>query len=280
MVINRFLNPTNFKRMKDDFKFLLKMIKDKDFRGELDLALRDNYFNLYYKGNSLAKVEFNKGNSYKIKINEKFFSKTDAAQDKRFFKTKKRKGAYFEIGLDNKLLHPFFQKKYINQFFSNIREVNNGEEITLEQAIIADNLEREKIIIIDRQIEDKVLKKRMDLLALYQVEKNKNEYNFCVIEVKLGNNPELKDEVAGQLAGYVSYIDKNFNDYKDCYEKQYEQKRELNLFSVPKYKSIKIVQPVTGLIAVVGYSGIAKGRIAQLKSNHSGLDVKSFSYLL
>ena len=199
MVINRFLNPTNFKRMKDDFKFLLKMIKDKDFRGELDLALRDNYFNLYYKGNSLAKVEFNKGNSYKIKINEKFFSKTDAAQDKRFFKTKKRKGAYFEIGLDNKLLHPFFQKKYINQFFSNIREVNNGEEITLEQAIIADNLDRKDIIIIDRQIEDKGFKKRMDLLALYQVENSKNEYNFCVIEIKLGNNPELKNKVANQL---------------------------------------------------------------------------------
>ncbi len=59
--------------MKDDFKFLLKMIKDEDFIGELDLALRDNYFNLYYKGNSLAKIEFGKGNSYKISINEKFF---------------------------------------------------------------------------------------------------------------------------------------------------------------------------------------------------------------
>ena len=277
MIIKRFFNPTNFKRMKGDFKFLLKMIKDEDFIGELDLALRDNYFNLYYKGNSLAKVLFSKGNSYKISIHKEFFEGSGADQDERFFKGKKREGNYFKIILQRNELHPFFQKKYINQFISKIRKVNNGEEISLEQAIITDNLEREKIIIIDRQIEDKVLKKRMDLLALYQVEKNKNEYNFCVIEVKLGNNPELKDEVAGQLAGYVSYIDKNFNDYKDCYEKQYEQKRELNLFSVPKYKSIKIVQPVTGLIAVVGYSKIAKGQIAQLKTNYP---VKSFSYLL
>jgi len=282
VIINRFFNPTNFKRMKDDFKFLLKMIENKDCKGELDLALRDNYFNLYYKGNSLAKVEFTDDDTYpyKIKINTKFFSKTGADGDKRFFATKKRKNTYFEIGLDKKLLHPFFQKKYIDQFISNIRKVNNGEEITLEQAIITDNLGREDIIIIDRQIKDKVFKKRMDLLALYQVEKNKNEYNFWVIEVKLGNNPELKDKVAIQLDGYVLHIGKNFDDYKDCYEKQYEQKRELGLIVGPKYESIKIVQPVKGLIAVVGYSGIAKGQIAQLKSNHSELKIESFDYSL
>jgi len=279
MIINRFFNPVNFKKMKNDFKFLLEMIKNDDYRGELDLALRDNYFNLYYKGNSLAKVTFCKGDSYIISINEKFFENTGAAQDKRF-SVIERKDGYFEIVLDKKLLHPFFQKKYINQFISNIREVNNGEEITLEQAIITDNLEREDIIIIDRQIMDKIFKKRMDLLALHQVKENKNEYSFCVIEVKLGNNPELEDKVASQLADYVTHIKKNYDDYKYCYEKQYEQKRELDLIISPKYESIKIVRPVKGLIVVLGYSGIAKGRIAQLKSNHQGVQVEIFKYLL
>ena len=95
MIIKRFFNPTNFKRMEDDFKFLLKISKDKDYRGEFDLALRDNYFNLYYKGNSLAKVVFNKDDTYKIKINTKFFSNTGADKDKRFSTT--RKGDYFII---------------------------------------------------------------------------------------------------------------------------------------------------------------------------------------
>ena len=280
MIINRYFSSENLDRMKDDFNFLLKMINNKDYRGELDLALRDNYFNLYYKGNSLAKVVFDKGDPYRISINTKFFSKTGADKDKRFFATKKRKDTYFEIGLDKKLLHPFFQKKYINQFISNIRKVNYGEEITLEQAIITDNLENKDIIIIDRQIEDKGFKKRMDLLALRQVKNNKNEYNFCVIEVKLGNNPELEKKVASQLDEYVSHIDKNFNDYKYCYEKQYEQKIKLNLIFSPKYESIKIVRPVEGLIAVVGYSELAKGQIKQLKSNHPGLKVKRFSYSL
>jgi len=265
--------------MKDDFKFLLKIIEKKDCKGELDLALRENYFNLYCKGNSLAKVVFAKGNSYKISINEKFFLETGAAKDTRFPEAVK-KGDYSEISLDKKLLHPFFQKKYINQFISKICEVNNGEEITLEQAIITDNLDREDIIIIDRQIADKDFKKRMDLLALHHVGNNKNEYSFCVIEVKLGNNPELKNEVANQLDEYVSHIEKNFNDYKDCYEKQYEQKRELGLIIGPKYNSIKIVRIVKGLIVVVGYSGIAKAQIAQLKSKYPGLRVKSFINLL
>ncbi len=158
--------------------------------------------------------------------------------------------------------------------------MNNGEEITLEQAIIADNLDRKDIILIDRQIADKNFKKRMDLLALRRLGKGKNEYSFCVIEVKLGNNPQLKDEVADQLNDYVSHIEKYFDDYRDCYEKQYEQKRELGLIIGPKYKSIKIVRPVKGLIVVAGYSGIAKTQIAQLTSKYPGLKIKSFSHLL
>lgn len=276
MIINRFFNPVNFKRMKDDFKFLLKIIKDKDYIGEFDLALRDNYFNIYYQGNSLAKVDFGKEDAYKIKINDKFFSNTSAQNDKRFHAVKKND--YFEIVLDKRLLHPFFQKIYIDEFISNIRQVNYSEELVREQAIITDNLDREDFVIIDRQIRDKNFKRRMDLLALQQVDKD--TYRFLVIEVKLGNNPELKDEVAKQLDKYVSHIDQNFDDYKDCYEKQYEQKRGLGLIIGPKCESIKIVKPVRGLIVVVGYSGIAKGQIAQLTSNHSGLDVKSFVYLL
>lgn len=278
MTIKRFFNETNFKRIKDDFEFLIKMNKDKDFIGEIDFALRDNYFNLYYKGNSLAKVEFCKGDSYRISINKEFFKESGAAKDKRFSPV--RKDDYFEIVLIKKLLHPFFQKKYIKQFISNIRKVNNGEEITLEQVIITDNLDREDIIIIDRQIEDKSWKKRMDLLALYHVENSEKKYNFCVIEVKLGNNPELKDDVFFQLDNYISQIEKNFDDYKNCYEEQYKQKKELNLISIPKHKKINIVRPVKGLIVVLGYSGIAKGQIAQLKSNHPGLNVKSFVNLL
>jgi len=179
MIINRFFNPVNFKRMKDDFKFFLEMIKNDDYRGELDLALRDNYFNLYYKGNSLAKVEFKKGNSYKISINKRFLEGTSVVKDKRF-SVALNKDNSATVVLDKKLLHPFFQKKYIKQIISKIRKVNNGEEITLEQAIITDNLEREDIIIIDRQIKDKVLKKEWICLLCVRWKKIKTNIVFAL----------------------------------------------------------------------------------------------------
>ena len=55
MIIKRYFSQKNLDRVKDDFKFLLKIIKNKDYRGELDLALRENNFNLYYKGYRLAR---------------------------------------------------------------------------------------------------------------------------------------------------------------------------------------------------------------------------------
>jgi hypothetical protein len=51
-------------------------------------------------------------------------------------------------------------------------------------------MDGEDLVIIDRQVTDEKLRlKRMDLLALKQVEYRK--FGFWVIEVKLGNSPEL-----------------------------------------------------------------------------------------
>ena len=78
-------------------------------------------------------------------------------------------------------------------------------------------------------ITDHILaEKRMDLLALKKVKDN--EYNFVILEVKLGNNKELAGKVANQLDAYVKHIDANFQEWKDSYEKTYSQMREAGLF--------------------------------------------------
>ncbi|NLI11422.1 MAG: hypothetical protein GX425_02060, partial [Peptococcaceae bacterium] len=41
---------------------------------------------------------------------------------------------------------------------SRIKAINNGEEITFEQMIITDNMDREDLIIIDRQVTDEQLR--------------------------------------------------------------------------------------------------------------------------
>ena len=71
----------------------------------------------------------------------------------------------------------------------------------------------------------------MDLLSLKK--NDEGDYQFCILEVKLGNNQELEGTVVAQddskkkgvnkqLAEYIERIENNFDDYKACYEKNLE----------------------------------------------------------
>jgi spore coat protein CotF len=275
MVIKRYLTDKNLKRFEIDFKNLIKIVNNSE--GELDIAIRENYLNIYYKGNSLAKISFKEPDKYKVKIHEKFFKDT-TANDPEFFEEIAKSNKYMALILSTK--KPplrFFQKKHVDQFCSRIKKVNYGEEIVFEQALITDNLERDDLIIIDRQISDKELKRRrMDLLALKQIESNR--YCFFVIEVKLGNNPELRGKVNRQLQDYINHIEKYFSAYQRCYEKQFEQKRKLGLINFPSFETIKIERPVKGIVVVGGYSKIAQNSIADLNKQFPNLEVKQFEY--
>lgn len=288
MIIKRFLNQNNLERMKVDFKFLIDMFQKEDYIGEFDIALRNNYFNIYYQGNSLAKVDFRIKNKYKITSNSRFFENSDVLTTDDRFKDKITpcsKGNQYYIVIDKSLLHPFFQKKHINQFASNIRKIYYNEEYTKEQSIMTDNLDREDFISIDRQVMGGNFPGRLDLLALQRVDGNK--YNFLVIEMKLGRNRDLnindnnKNNVVYQLNRYTDYIDKYFDDFKICYEKNYEQKKELGLIKTPDYRNVDIVKPVKGIVLVVGYSGIAKSKIEALeKKYHKDLKIGPINYKL
>ena len=143
--------------------------------------------------------------------------------------------------------------------------------------LITDNIGREDLIIIDRQVMDTKHRKKMDLLALDQ--NNMGDYQFCVIEVKLGNNPELGGKVAQQLKYYKEeMISKNFLDYKKCYERNLKQKQELGL--IKKDLQINIIEGVCGVVVVGGYSGIAKTNISKLKKQHPEIRVMLLSNIM
>lgn len=271
--MKRYLDDGIFNKFKEDFVFLFKTIKDSD--GELDLRLRDNSFNLYYKGNSLAYIEIKSKGDYRIKIHEKFV--TDVFEkDNRFNQKSKKHKDYIEFLIAPKLLHPFFQKKYLKKLTENIKKVNNGEEITFEQILITDNIDREDFFIIDKQVQviETSLKGRLDLLALRQ--QNGNKYCFEVLEVKLGNNPELKEAVGKQLEGYIGHIKKNFNEWKKCYEKNYEQIKKTGIFNKPSYDTIEIIDKTNGKVIVGGYSIIGSKSIKELKKHFLSISVKQF----
>lgn len=275
MPIRRYFSEDNLKRVSKDFKFMLNMVRESC--GEYDFAIRDNYFNIYYQGNSIAKVTPNRSSLYTAEINKKFFTGTKADDPKYYLR--KSDGEKVQIKLNARQLHPFFKKNHISDFSSRVRKVNNGEEINFEQALITDNMNREEYIIIDRQTTDTVLnRKRMDLLALRQVTGNK--YNFEVVEVKLGKNEELKNAVISQLNFYVSHISNNFKEYKNCFETNYVQKKKLGLIEVPKFESIEIVEDVKGIIVVGGYFGLGLKHIIELKENHPSANVNQFRNVL
>lgn len=273
--MKRYLSATKVKRVKNDFGFLLNYIRNS--YGELDLRLRDGYFNIYYKGNSLAKVIV-RSDQFIVQIHQKFVSDI-YSKDKRFKDEGIIKGNYIEYRLSSDLVHPFLQKKYLDALGRNIKKVNYSEEITLEQMIITDNLNRDDFLIIDRQITEPAMEgKRMDLLGLRKVKNDK--FQFVVVEVKLGNNPELKGDVADQLKEYLDHVRDHFEDWRKSYEKTYDQMKYLGLFKKPEFTQIKIERPVRGLIAVGGYTGVGKESLRELTEKQDDLKIELFRFLL
>lgn len=262
MAIKRFFSVEIFNTIKSDFAFLIKLILQSGF--EYDLQIRDNYFNLYYKGSSLGKISFSlKTGLYNIRIHHKFI---DQRIKERF---KPQEGTYLTFILPKEQLHPLFSQANLKSMSQKVKTVNFQEEVIFEQMIMTDNIGRDDFIIIDRQIMDKTAKTKMDLLAL--VKQADSNYQFCVIEVKLGNNPELRGDVIDQLKGYKDRIEQHFKEYKDCYEINFRQKQELGLFG--RKLNVNIIPGVEGIVVILGYSGLAHKSIALLKEKDPSMKI-------
>lgn len=267
--MKRYIDNKLWDQILKDFQFLFKIINQ--LQGEFDLRLRGSYFNLYYKGNSLAAVKPQK-NGYEIVIHEKF-ARDVFDQDKRIA-TPVRSGSYFRYWIEPKLLHPFFQANHLKKLGSNIKKVNYSEEIMFEQMLITDNMNNQEIIIIDRQVTETALKNRLDLLALINV--GGNTFRFLVLEVKLGNNKELREKVGYQLNSYITHIEKHFDTWKQNYEMVYQQLKQTGIYPRWVHDQIEIIKPVDGWVVVGHYTGIANSAIVMLKNKCPGIVVKQF----
>ncbi len=267
-VIKRSFDKLIFDHIKKDLKFLVNRIHRE--HGELDMRLRDNYFNLYYQGNSMAKVR-KTSNDYEILVHRKFTKESDSCRNQE------KLVGYININKNGEGLRTCLSKTELDKMASRIKKVNWGEEVTFEQMLITDNPPSTDFIIIDRQITGGSLeKKRLDLLALRRITGQENEYKFVILEVKLGNNTELEGKVLDQLRKYIEIINGNIDEFSRCYENTYQQMKELELLNDDLPEKIKISGPVEGIIVVGGYSQIADIAInkmmRKLKDSPSKLD--------
>jgi len=271
--MKRYFSEEKLNRVARDFDFLIARV-NKSY-GELDFRLRDGYFNVYYQGNSLAYVRVAK-EDYIIRIHKKFLENEVYSQDPRFVGRYISRGENVEYRLTPDELKPFFQQKYLKKIQSNIKRVLSSEEITFEHILITDNLDRPDLILIDRQVTETELKgKRIDLLALRQL--RGINYQFVVIEVKLGKNPELRSAVLDQISGYIKHIESHFEDWKQSYQLTYVQLRKLGLLMHMEFEEVVIQRGVKGLIAVGGYSGIATKYIKELSVYLGDIEIRQFA---
>jgi len=274
--IRRDLNDTTFKRVKRDFGFLPRLLKS--FKGELDVELRGNRVHVYNRGNRAVEVVAAKGDTYSITLHEKFLPKkmTTFLNSRKLGWTGQEQYRTCR-GIDRTLLRPALQKSHLSAVCSLIKEEGYSEELHFEQMVITDNRNPD-CFIIDRQVTDTTLKRRsMDLLALKR--RADGDYRFLVLELKMGNNPELSSDVAAQLSHYVEHVRKHIEGYRACYAEVYRQKQELGLLGditdIPQ--TISISQDVEGAIIVAGYSEMAQVAITKLRTALP-TDVRLYQY--
>jgi hypothetical protein len=195
-----------------------RVVREKD----LDLEIRNNYLNIYYKGNSLLRLVEKGTKDYRLDIHEKFL-KGCSIPDKLMDETTV---AQFLAAI------PFLKENII-------RYAKKSLEIDYEQMIIrANNYERHnasEYFIIDRQY---VVSKvgRFDLIGFYW-NRNRRRKNqtvpLCLMEVKFGLNADIQD-VDQQLLRYYDAVEQKAKDLAEEAESMLRQKLELALFDQPK----------------------------------------------
>jgi len=274
-VIERYLKQVGdrWEKTKGELRPLVRLINSSS--GEYSLQLRDDYFNIYYQGNSVAKVEPNKNGTYIASIHREFvgakpehlLEQLDEYSLNKHTTDLESTNKYFRFRIKARDLSAFFQRSHLNRISSKIRAVHNGEEITMEQVIVTDNEPSRDFIIIDRQVADHSNWSRIDLLALKRDPTNK--FHFVVIEVKLGRNPELCEKAGEQVSNYVQRIRDNMDAYIACYQLNYCQKKDLGLFKEDMPDCIEIntdTASVKGLVVAIGYSQLAQKNIKSLNT--------------
>ena len=270
-IIERYLDEANVDRLARDFKFLLKAVADS--YGELEPAFREGRVSVYYRGNSLAVIVFRPAGKYRIDIHERFLDGLDAETRAEFTLT----GSYDHVTVDARGAHRILQRRNVGRLMNAIRDVNHSEELPFEQILIADNPLSREFLLIDRQVTDHHMRRRLDLLGSRRLEGGR--YGFVVIGVKLGKNGELSEAVAEQIEHYVRRIrDEAPDAYPRCCGKTYAQKRRLGLIAgdvMPNEIEID-GREVEGLVVVGGYWQQAEAQKELLLKNHPSLQVLIF----
>ena len=187
-----------------------KVRADKD----LDLQIRENYLNIYFKGHALLKLSERLGGGYRVEIHEKFLG-----------------GRPIDDLVDEETTEVFLSR--IPYLKERIIQHGTGLETEYEQLIIrANNWERRnnsEYFIIDRQYA--VNRLRFDLTGFFWDSKKPNKGDtvpLCLMEVKFGLNQDIQN-LHEQLGDYYNAMKTRFAAIAEEAEILFKQKLKLGL---------------------------------------------------
>jgi len=274
-VIRRyFTRDSTLTRVAHDFRYLIPIVNGS--HGEFSIQLRENCFSIYCKGSSLARVSPSTAGKYSVEINRRYLEGPASKWLRKYsfgepFIGSGGRAPNVRFYVEPKWLRHFFRRKHLDALAANIAKVSYSEEVAFEQVLMTDNPPSDTFIIIDRQVADHAFKKQMDLLALAR-RTTAGSFHFLVIEVKLGNNAELREAVGRQIREYVAHVRMHIDDYVACYRENYRQKKLMRLLGDNRPDEIEIAERVEGLVVTGGYSQQAD-RSAEILEGH-GLGVR------
>lgn len=197
-------------------KGLLQQVhEDKD----LDLHIRENYLNIYFKGNSLLKLSEVANRVYRVEVHPKFLGELNfpPLRDEATAST-------FVAAI------PGLKTAIIKHGASSL-------EIEYEQLLIlANNLEprtNSEYFIVDRQYA--VGADRFDLIGLWwprEGRQREQEVAPCFIEIKFAQNTDIA-HVAEQLHRYYDAVAKKPEKIAQEIQNLWNQRLQLGLFKQP-----------------------------------------------
>lgn len=208
---------------------LKQVIQDAD----LDLQIRENKINIYYKGNSILLLKEN----HTCEIHQKFTQNIPYQLQGKF-------------NLQEYLLALPKIKENVNLTKSKRPTL----EIEYEQLIIrSNNNVNSDIFITDRQFADN--KSRFDLTGIYWGQPRKREQTvpLAFIEVKYGLNNDIQD-LPSQLEKYYNTVKSKAGEIAEETKKLIEIKADLGLFSYKEpsaLKSLKVSNNINEAVFII-----------------------------
>jgi hypothetical protein len=207
--------------------FLSPLMQAVNADRDLDLYIRENYINIYFKGSALLKLSERNPQQYKVEIHPKYLEGLQVAD--------------------------LNDAAAVADFVSNIPALKaniiaagrTALEIEYEQLIVrANNNEprnNSELFIVDRQYA--MGRERIDLMGFQWIAKGRRKGQAvepCIIEVKFGLNPDIRG-IAGQLRRYYEGVKKNPAGIAAELETVFRQRLDLGLYdqSAPRVKAMR-----------------------------------------